>query len=125
VDLLSCSTNGIEAERLLVANVFAVDDCGRPLIKLLSDESVMTDYNVGCGELNQSFYQLLARCIVKYSGHYYLNVASVSGVCNDLHDFWTCDNNTLDPETAMINNLFATDSCGHLALKLFTNSGIR
>ena len=126
-DIITCTTNEIEAERLLVANVFAVDGCDYTLIKLFSNSSVMTDYNVGCGELSQSFYQLLARCIVRFghSGHYYLNVASVSGVCSDLHPFWTCANNFTDPETAMVNNLFATDSCGHLALKIFSNSGPR
>ncbi|HEY5139285.1 MAG TPA: hypothetical protein VIJ25_08225 [Methylococcales bacterium] len=121
-DLLSCP-NDIEAERMLVANLFAVDDCDKQLIKLFANTSTMTDYNVGCGELGQSFYQMLARCIVKYSGHYYLNVASVSGNCDDLHAFWTCANNQLSPESALVNSLFATDSCGHLAVKLFNNQG--
>jgi hypothetical protein len=122
-DLIACSINGIEAESMLVANLFAVDSCDRPALKIFQNESTMTDYNASCGELSQSFYQLLARCIVLYDGHYYLNVAAVSGSCDELHAFWTCANNSQDPETALINNIFAIDSCGHLAIKLFTNTG--
>jgi hypothetical protein len=123
-DLLTCSTNDIEAERLMVTNLFAVDDCeSRMLLKMFVNTSTMTDYNINCAELNQSLYQLLARCIVLYSDHYYLNVANVTGSCADLHAFWTCANNNMDPESALINTIFCTDSCGHLAIKLFTNQG--
>jgi hypothetical protein len=121
--LLDCDVNAIESERLLVANVFAVDDCDRLLIKFFANSSTMTDYNTECTESPQSLYQLLARCIVLHSGHYYLNIASVTGNCTDLHDFWTCSNNHLDPERALVENVFATDSCGNLALKIFNNGG--
>jgi hypothetical protein len=115
--------NDIEAERLLASNLFAVDDCDRLLIKMFANTSTMTDYVAGCGIDRQSFYQLLARCIVLYNGHYYLNIASVTGSCLDLHPFWTCANNHIDPEMALVENVFATDSCGNLAIKLFNNSG--
>lgn len=121
--LLDCSTNNIESERLLVSNVFAKDDCSNFLIKFLANSSTMTDYTTGCVEEPQTFYQLLARCIVLYDGHYYINVASVNGYCDDLHDFWTCANNHIDPERALVENVFAVDDCGNLALKIFNNQG--
>ncbi len=121
--LLDCSVNVIESERLLVANIFAVDDCGRLLAKFFANSSTMTDYNTQCTEAPESFYELLARCIVLYNGHYYINVASVTGYCDDLHAFWTCANNHIDPERALVENVFATDDCGNLALKIFNNDG--
>jgi|WetSurMetagenome_2_1015567.scaffolds.fasta_scaffold17056_6 hypothetical protein len=121
--LLDCVVNNIESERLLVSNVFAVDDCDRLLIKFFANSSTMTDYHTECNDMPQSFYQLLARCIVEVSGHYYINTASVTGYCDDLHDFWTCAINHIDPERALVENVFATDSCGNLALKIFNNSG--
>ena len=121
--LLSCTTNAIESERLLVANVFAVDDCDRLLIKFFSDSDTFTDYNTECTDAPESFMELLARCIVSYDGHYYINTASVEGYCDDLHAFWTCSNNHINPERALVENVFATDSCGNLALKLFDNQG--
>lgn len=121
--LLDCDVNDIEAERLLVANIFAVDDCGKVLVKLVNNSSTMTDYHTSCAALPQSLLQLLARCIVLYDGHYRLNTVVVSGVCNDLYDFWTCNNGHIDPESALVENIFATDSCGNLAVKLYSNSG--
>jgi hypothetical protein len=123
VQLLDCNVNNIESERLLVANVFAVDDCGNLLIKMFSDASTMTDYNTQCTELPQTFMQLLARCIVLYDGHYRLNIAVVTGYCDDLSDFWTCAINHIDPERALVENIFATDSCGNLAIKWFNDQG--
>lgn len=123
--LLDCSVNQIESERLLVNNLFAIDDCGNPLIKLFSNSSTMTDYHTECNDMPESFYELLARCIVLYSGHYYLNVAYVTGYCDDLLDFWTCANNHIPPERALAENVFATDSCGNLALKIFSGLGER
>ena len=120
--LLACP-NDIEAERLLVANVFAVDSCGRLFIKLFENSSTMTDYNTACEAMPQTFYQMLARCIVLYDGHYYINLASASGYCDDLHAFWTCANNHIDPERALVENVFATDECDILALKIFNNQG--
>jgi hypothetical protein len=111
------------AETALVANAFAVDDCDRLLVKFFADTSTMTDYHTECVDLPQSLYQLLARCLILYNGHVYINVASVSGYCDDLHDFWTCINNYIDPERTLVENVFATDSCGNLALKIFNNLG--
>ena len=121
--LLDCNVNNVESERLLVTNLFAVDDCGNLLLKMVADTSTMTDYNTACTELPQSFMQLLARCIVLYDGHYRLNIAPVTGYCDDLIDFWTCAINHIDPERALVENIFATDSCGNLAIKWFNNAG--
>jgi hypothetical protein len=121
--LLGCSTNNIESERLLVTNIFAVDDCGHLLVKYFANSSTMTDYHTECSAMPQTFYQLLARCIVQYDGHYYINTASVTGYCDDLHDFWTCANNNITPERALVENVFAVDACGNLALKIFNNDG--
>jgi hypothetical protein len=123
--LLDCNTNQIESERLLVNNVFALDDCDRLLIKFFYNESTMTDYHTACATMPETFYELLARCIVLYDGHYYINAAFVTGYCVDLLDFWTCDINHIDPERALVENVFATDSCGNLALKIFNNAGER
>jgi len=120
--LLSCP-NDIEAERLLVANVFAEDDCGNLALKLFVNTSTMTDYTTPCEATPQSFYQMLARCIVLYDGHYYINIAAVSGYCDDLIAFWTCANNHIPPERALVENVFATDACDIMALKVFNNQG--
>ena len=121
--LLSCTTNEIESENMLVQNVFATDDCGNLLIKLFSNASTFTDYYTPCAATPETFMELLARCIVLYDGHYYLNVAYVTDNCDDLTAFWDCDNNHITPERALVENVFATDSCGNLALKVFYNSG--
>lgn len=123
--LLDCATNQLESERLLVNNLFAVDDCGRLLIKLFSNTSTFTDYHTECAALPETFYELLARCIVLYDGHYYLNLAWVTSNCDDLSAFWTCAINHIEPERALVENVFATDECGNLALKIFYNSGQR
>jgi hypothetical protein len=121
--LLDCSTNNIESERLLVANIFAVDDCDKMLVKFFANTDEMTDYHTECNDMAQTFYQLLARCIVLYDGHYYINTASVTAYCDDFYDFWTCANNHIDPERALVENVFAVDACGNLALKVFNNAG--
>ena len=121
--LLNCTTNQIESERLLVNNVFAGDDCGRLLIKLFSNSSGFTDYHTECAALPETFIELLARCIVLYDGHYYLNFIWVSSACDDLLPFWTCSNNHIEAERALVENVFAVDECGNLALKVIYNSG--
>lgn len=120
--VLDCTVNEIEAERVLVANLFAVDDCGNFLIKLFNNSSTMTDYNTSCTDYPQSFMQLLSQCVVTYSGHDYLNIAEVDGSCEDIHAFWTCDNGHINPRRALAENLFATDSCGNMALKIYNNA---
>ena len=121
--LLDCDVNGIKAERMLVTNAFAVDDCGKLLIKFFANTSAMEDYHTECNDIPQTFYQLLARCLVTFEGHVYINTASVTGYCDNYHDFWTCANNHIDPERALVENVFAVDDCGNLALKIFNNEG--
>jgi len=121
--LLTCVTNNIESERLLVANSFAVDDCERLLLKLFANTSTMTDYHTECTEYPLSFYQLLAMCLAYYNSAVHINTASVTGYCGDLVDFWTCSNNHIDPERALVENVFAMDDCDILALKIFNNAG--
>ncbi len=130
VDLLDCTTNQIESERLLVNNAFAVDDCGNLALKIFVNDgagdqgdTVVADYNTECVDMPQSFVQLLARCLVLYDGHYYINVLEVTSLCANLVNFWTCSNNHIDPERALVENVFATDECGHLALKTIVNTG--
>ena len=123
--LLDCTTNQIESERLLVNNIFAVDDCGHELIKLFSSASSFTDYHTPCAATPETFIQLLARCIVLYDGHYYINLDYVNDACDDLVAFWTCANNHIEPERALAENVFAVDECGNLALKVYYNSGER
>lgn len=129
-DLIDCITNNIESERLLVKNLFALDECGYMCLKIFSNSGgvetgTTTDYTTECVDMAQSFYQLLARCIVLYDGQYMLNVLKVSGNCVDLLDFWTCANNHIPPERALVENLFVIDECGHLAIKWFNNQGER
>ena len=119
--LLNCNTNAIESERLLVTNLFAIDECDRLALKIFVNSSASTDYHTECTAAPESFYELLARCIVLYNGHYYLNIVQTADVCNTLHAFWTCNNNHIDPERALVENVFATDDCGNLALKSFGN----
>jgi hypothetical protein len=121
-----CSSTSLTdevAESILVGNLFAYDDCDLLGIKMIENSSTMTDYHTECEVLPQSFYQLLARCVVLHAGHYRLNVAFVSDGCTLLHAFWSCDNNHTLPERALVENIFAIDSCGNLALKLFANTG--
>jgi len=71
---------------------------------------------------------MLAACIVGYDDlagvrHYYLNVIGTTENCDDLEDLMNCDRNSIDPERMLVENLFATDECGHLALKMLANSG--
>jgi hypothetical protein len=113
------------AETLLVANAFAVDDCDRLLVKFFANTSAFTDYHTACEAMPLSFMQLLALCVVQYHDHTYINTAVVTGYCPDLHAFWTCANNHIPPERALVENVFATDACGNLALKIFNNGGIR
>ena len=82
-----------------------------------------TDYSTACGQLPQSFIEMLANSIVKYDGHYMLNLLPCTDNCDDLSDFWTCANNGTEPERALVENLFALDGCGRLGLKIFINTG--
>lgn len=121
--LLSCTNKEIDPERMLVSNLFATDDCGHVLLKIFSNASSFTDFSTPCTSNPETFMELLARCIVLYDGHYYLNVAYVTNVCDSLTAFWDCDNNHTPPERALVENVFATDECGNLALKVYYNTG--
>lgn len=121
--LLSCANNEIEAERMLVQNLFATDDCGHVLIKLFTSSSTSTDYSTECAATHETFLELLARCIILYDGHYYLNLLYVNNNCDDLTAFWTCNNGHIKPERALSENVFGVDECGNLGLKVFYNSG--
>ena len=80
--------------------------------------SGFTDYIRACGTLPQSFYQMLSQCITRDDGHYKLNTIEGLADCDDLHPFWTCDNSHLDPGNALVDNIFAYDDCGNLAVKV-------
>ena len=82
-----------------------------------------TDYSTACGDLPLSFYQMLAACIREYDGHFYLNTVYITAACDSLTSFWDCNNNAMDPERALVENCFAIDECGFLALKIFLNTG--
>lgn len=86
-----------------------------------------TDYSTECGAMPMSFMQMLAACIVGYTCdeevQYRLNMIPQFGYCDDLTAFWTCDNNGLDPERALVENIFALDECGNLGLKVYVNYG--
>ena len=85
------------------------------------------DYSTDCGEMPQSFIQMLANCIVGYTCdeevQYRVNMLPQFDYCDELSDFWTCDNNHIDPERALVENTFALDPCGRLAWKIFLNQG--
>lgn len=129
IDLIDCDVNDIEAERLLVNNLFALDECDRLAIKITpnlgsQEQGTATDYNVDCFEISQSFIQLLARCLVSYEGIIYLNVLPVSDGCQSMDDFWTCNNNHIAPHEALIDNVFAVDACDHFAIKILQDSNL-
>lgn len=123
--LLTCVTNAIESERLLVKNAFGLDDCDRLGIKFFVNSSAFTDYNTQCTEAPESFYELLAQCLVTYAGTVWINIVAAGAACDELHAFWTCNNGHIEPERAIAENFFAKDACGNMALKWFTNTGER
>ena len=84
----------------------------------MASPTSFTDYVRACGTLPQSFYKMLAQCITLENGHYKLNIIEGLAACADLHSFWTCDNSHLDPDNALVDNIFAYDPCGNLAVKV-------
>ena len=85
-----------------------------------------TDYTGDCDLPKRTFFQMLADSMVKVEGHAMLNLIPVADNCDDLEDFWDCDNGAPDEqriEDALVNNLFALDDCGRLGLKVFYNNG--
>ena len=94
----------------------------------MGDVQTSTDFSTPCGNMPLTFIQMLAACIVGYDDlagdrHYYLNVAGTSEHCDDLHALVDCNINSIDPERLLVENLFALDECGNLALKLLNNQG--
>ena len=85
--------------------------------------SDFTDYSTPCGDMPQSLIKMLANCIYEYDGHYFLNMVGCADECDDLESFWTCDNNGIEPERALVENIFALDECGNMAVKIFFNMG--
>jgi hypothetical protein len=76
-----------------------------------------------------TFIQMLANCLVLYScdeshpDQVRLNLIPAWGYCDNVTSFWTCDNNGIDPERALVENAFALDECGNLGLKVFVSYG--
>lgn len=81
-----------------------------------------TDYAPACGDLALKFMELLSQCVIEYDGHYYLNTIYNTAVCDSITPFITCQNNHLTPDE-VLQNIFALDECGNLAVKLFLNLG--
>ena len=86
------------------------------------------DFSTPCGVVPVSIVQMLAACIVGYHDiagimHYRLNVLEVTGDCDDLHDLVDCNTNAIEPERLLVENIFALDECGRIAIKIFNNSG--
>jgi len=88
-----------------------------------------TDYSTACGSMPMSFIQMLAACLVSidcdddHQDQKRLNLLPQFGYCDNLVSFWTCDNNGIDPERAIVENAFALDECGNLGLKVYVNYG--
>lgn len=92
-----------------------------------------TDYSTACGDAPLSFIRMLAACIVGYpcdlagNTSYRLNLLAAYDNCDDLTQYWTCDNNgSMSDEVAeraLVENIFALDECGNLGIKVFVNLG--
>lgn len=87
-----------------------------------------TDFSTPCGNVPLTFIQMLAACIVGYDDaegnrHFYLNVIGTSEHCDDLEALVDCNINAIEPERLLVENLFALDECGNLALKMLANQG--
>jgi hypothetical protein len=93
-------------------------------------EQTFTDYSTACGELPQSFFQMLANSVVSHVDeqghtHCYLNVLYATDNCSDMDSCFDCDHQGEDPETFLVNHLFALDECGRLGIKMLLNIGSR
>ena len=76
-----------------------------------------------CGKLPLTLLQALSACLVTSGSTVYLNAIEATGTCDDLTSFWTCDNNGLDLERAIVENAFTLDDCGNMAIKIYKNTG--
>jgi hypothetical protein len=87
-----------------------------------------TDYSTECGMVPLTFIQMLASCIVGYDDldgerHFYINVIGTTENCDDLEDLVDCNTNQIDAERLLVENVFALDECGNLAIKMLINQG--
>ena len=82
-----------------------------------------TDYSTPCGELPQTFFQMLANSIVDVDEHCMLNLIPCIGYCDDLTSCITCAEQGIEPDRLLVEKLFALDECGNLGLKVFVNYG--
>lgn len=85
-----------------------------------------TDYSTPCGNMPLSFIQMLAGTLFVYDSDHdddgdvvVLNQICFSDGCDHLLPFWNCNNNGVEPERALVENAFALDACGNLALKIY------
>lgn len=75
-----------------------------------------------------TFFQMLASTLIKVTcdentDQVRLNLIPQFGYCDHITSFWTCDNNSIPPERALVENAFALDECGNLGLKVYVNYG--
>lgn len=76
-----------------------------------------------CGQIPQTFFQMLANSIVEVDGHCMLNLIPCVGYCDDLVSCITCAEQGREPEALLVEKLFALDECGNLGLKVYVNYG--
>ena len=67
-------------------------------------------------------YKCLPKTIVLYDGHYRLNAVFDGDKCTEITSLLSCANNEIEAERMLVQNLFATDDCGHVLIKLFSNA---
>lgn len=114
---LVCSLQHIEPERQLVESLFGLDDCGLLTMKVYHNSDTHWEDYVECGEIPQTFLQLLARCIISTGGVTMLNMIIDTSDCESLTPLLDCDVNQYEAERLLVTHLFATDDCGNLLLK--------
>lgn len=77
-----------------------------------------------CGIMPATFLELLAASVrVDDNGVAFLNVTLVTPESCQCDPFMDCDKNHMSPEE-VVANLFATDNCGNLALKIGNCDGL-
>lgn len=112
---IDCGYNDPEA---IVKGIFGVDSCGNNVMRLVTSEE-LTDKIKPCFEMPHSFLEMLARCVLVFDGISCLNVIMVTpNDCGKITKFWDCDESAIEPERALVNNVFAWDICGNLGLKI-------
>lgn len=76
--------------------------------------------NSECQVMHGTFFEKLASSVRvdPVTGDKYLNTICYYVDCEDAESPFTCDMNITDHEQWCADNLFGTDSCGHLGLKM-------